>query len=85
MRHSEYLAQAPTFDSICFEAITLIDAELVDTRGGNFTYKDVQYVWVGENVYFYDRTYGVNVCDSGWELVDDSDEIREYLMEVLRK
>jgi hypothetical protein len=55
----------------------LIDGEVVDTYGGDFTYMDVWYEIVDGEYIFYKKYYGSWVSDE--EVVTDRGEIDEYM------
>jgi len=56
----------------------LIEDELVDTYGGNFTYKMTGYAIKEGVVKFYDQHYGAKPSD--WEEIDDKEEIKELII-----
>lgn len=64
-------------DMDSFDLITLYEGELIDTYGGDFTYRDTGYIKNDDGTYsFYYRDYGAKPTD-GWEEVDDPSEIEE--------
>lgn len=55
----------------------LIDYELVDTYGGDYTYRDVWYELDENGKYtFYEKYYGPNSSDETL-IIDDPNEIEE--------
>ena len=60
----------------------LIDGEIVDSYGGDFTYRDVAYEKEGGKIKFYERFYGVEEYEEDWEEITDESDIR-YYMDIL--
>ena len=58
----------------------IIDGELVDTYGGDFTYRDVWYEYEDGEYTFYERYYGAKPTET--EVVTDADDIMEYMAMV---
>lgn len=56
---------------------TLIDGELVDTYGGDFTYRDVRYEFEDGEYTFFETYYGAK--PSSETIIYDSDEIAELI------
>ncbi len=54
----------------------LIEGELVDTYGGDYTYRDVWYEIEDGEYVFYERCYGAKPSDT--ERIYDQDEINEF-------
>ena len=45
----------------------IIEGELIDTYGGNFTYRDVRRITYEDNsVKYFEFKYGVNINDPEW-------------------
>ena len=60
----------------------LIDGEVVDTYGGDFTYMDVRYEIVDGKYIFYKKYYGAWSSDE--EVVTDRNEIDEYMKLLIK-
>ncbi len=60
--------------------ITLIDGELVDTYGGDFTYRDVWCEVENGEYTFYERYYGAKPSDT--EIITDVEEIATFMREI---
>lgn len=55
----------------------LIDSELVDTYGGDFTYRDVWYEIEDGEYIFFERFYGAKPSET--ERITDPQEIKELM------
>ena len=60
------------------EEINIVNGELIDTYGGDFTYRYVYAVVVDNDVTFYEYHLGENVGNTEHEVVDDEEDIMEY-------
>jgi hypothetical protein len=60
--------------------IYIVDGELVDTYGGDFTYRDVWYEIDNGEYIFYEKYYGAK--PSNIERVINEKEIAEYMREI---
>ena len=59
----------------------LIEGELVDTYGGDYTYRDVLYEELDEKEYvFYERYYGAK--SSELRRIEDEEEIAEFISDL---
>ena len=62
----------------------LIEGEVIDTYGGDYTYRDVWYEIENDEYSFYERTYGIfrgsKVNET--ERITDQNEIDEYLKNI---
>lgn len=58
----------------------LIEGELVDTYGGDYTYRDVWYEIENGEYTFYERCYGAKPSEA--EVITDKDEIEEFLSDI---
>jgi hypothetical protein len=58
----------------------LIDGEVIDTYGGDFTYRDVEFELENGEYSFYETNYGAKPVKRF--LIDDIGEIA-YLMSIL--
>jgi len=62
------------------EEVYIIEAETIDTYGGNFTYRNVFYIEdAKKGIIFYEERFGVNVSDEDKESfeIEDVNEIVE--------
>ena len=55
----------------------LIEGEVVDTYGGDYTYQDVWYEIEDGKYFFYERYYGAKPSDT--ERITDEKEIAKYM------
>jgi len=55
----------------------LIEGEVVDTYGGDYTYQDVWYEIEDGEYFFYERYYGAKPSDT--ERITDEKEIAKYM------
>jgi hypothetical protein len=62
--------------------IFLIEGEVVDTYGGDYTYRDVWYEVEDNEYFFYERYYGAKSSET--ERVTDREEIYEYMIEIIK-
>ena len=50
----------------------IIEGELIDTYGGDFTYRDVRKVTYEDGeVKYFEKLYGINVEDSSWKEIEE--------------
>ena len=64
------------------DLITLVEGQVVDTYGGDYTYRDTAYVKNDDGTLtFYKQFYGAKPSD-GWGVIDDPDEIEEITRDV---
>lgn len=59
---------------------TIIDGELIDTYGGDYTYRDIEYVFENGKHCFYEFHYGAK--PEPMFLIEDEKEI-EFLMTLI--
>jgi len=65
-----------------FDIEILTEGEVIDTYGGDFTYRDTGYINNDDGTYtFYYHDYGAKPSD-GWEVNDDPDEIEELTRDI---
>ena len=65
-----------------FDIEILTEGEVIDTYGGDFTYRDTGYINNDDGTYtFYYHDYGAKPSD-GWEVNDDPDEIAELTRDI---
>lgn len=59
---------------------TLVEGELIDTYGGDFTYRDVVAKMTSDNLFtLWEQHYGQ--CDDSDEFeIDDNSEIKEFVL-----
>ena len=58
----------------------LIEGEVIDTYGGDYTYRDVWYEIEDGEYFFYEMCYGA--CPSPVERFTDENEIKEFMSEL---
>ena len=58
----------------------LIEGEVVDTYGGDFTYHDLWYEEENGEIIFYEQYYGAK--PSPTEMITDEEEIKKLLEEI---
>lgn len=56
------------------------EGELVDTYGGDFTYRDIYYNIINGEYIFYERYFGAK--PSELQEIDDKEEIEELLKDL---
>lgn len=56
----------------------LIEGEVVDTYGGNFTYRDMWYEMENDEYLFYERYYGIDESPETYQITDE-EEIKELI------
>lgn len=58
----------------------LVDGEVVDTYGGDYTYRDVWYEMEDNEYIFYERYYGAKPSET--ERITDKEQIDEYMRDI---
>jgi len=67
---------------IGFDIEIMCEGELIDTYGGDFTYRDTGYIKNDDGTFkFYYKDYGAKPTDD-WGIIDDPEEIEELLSEM---
>lgn len=60
------------------DEIYIVEHELVDTYGGDFTYRDIWYQIIDNEIIFFERYYGAKQSDV--EQITDTETIKELML-----